>query len=123
MMTKKILIVEDEILSVISLRIVLKRLGYNICAEVSSGEDAILCVEQKRPDLVIMDINLAGKMDGIKTAEHIRSKYDTPILFWTGYADRKLLEKACNIENSICIVKPVNPDQIGHAVKKILTKR
>jgi len=115
--------VEDETISVISLRLVLKRLGYDICAEVPSGEDAILCVAQKRPDLVIMDINLAGKMDGIKTAEHIRFEYDTPILFWTGYTDRKLLEKACNIEHSICIVKPVSPDQIGQAVGKILTKQ
>lgn len=118
---KKILIVEDEFMSVVSLRLVLIRMGYDICAEIASGEDVFFCVEQKKPDLVIMDINLTGKMDGIKTAEQIRSKYDTPILFWTGYTDRKLLGKVEKIENSVCVTKPVTPDKIGQAVKRIMT--
>ena len=62
---KKIMIVEDESISAISLRTKLKSLGYEVCELLSTGDQAVKDVKKEKPDLVIMDIVLAGKMDGI----------------------------------------------------------
>jgi len=119
----KILIVEDETINAISLRMALKRLGYTFCELVSTGEQAVRVAEQENPDLVIMDINLAGEMDGIKAAEIIRSQRDVPIIFLTGYTDEKIIEKVSTFGNTVCIIKPTDPDEVCQAVEKLLTEQ
>jgi len=89
-----IMIVEDEVILAKELRIKLENLGYYVTSIVNSGEKAIESSDQDRPDLILMDINLKSKMDGIEAAEIIHSRLGIPIIFLTAYADEDKLERA-----------------------------
>lgn len=94
-MTKaKILIVEDDGIVALDIENRLKELGYFVSATVSRGREAVKKVEEHQPDLVLMDIVLKGEMDGIETAQIIRSRFDTPVIFLTAYANDQRLERA-----------------------------
>ncbi len=80
-MKKKILIVEDELLIAEDIKKALISHQYDVCAIVTSGEKAIQEVEKLQPDLVIMDIMLAGIMTGVEAAKEIREKHNTAIIF------------------------------------------
>ena len=90
----KIVIVDDEVLIAADLKSRLKELGYMVCGQATNGKQALTLVEQHRPDLVIMDIALQEKMDGIAAAEAIRNTWGIPIIFLTAYADTERLERA-----------------------------
>ena len=85
--TTKILIGDDEALVAMDLEARLKQLGYTICGRAGTAEKALELVEQHLPYLVMMDIVLKGKMDGIDAAEVIRDKWGIPVIFLTAYAD------------------------------------
>mgnify|MGYP001234554718 CR=1 FL=1 len=87
---KKIFITEDEFIVSKNLESKLIALGYNVIGTSVSGELAIEKIRKEQPDLVLMDIMLAGKMDGIETASLIRSEYDIPIIFLTAYSSQKI---------------------------------
>ena len=90
----KIMIVEDEDLVGKELRASLEDLGYAVTSVVKTGEQAFEKAVQDRPNLILMDIQLKGQMDGIKTAELIRSSVDIPAIFLMEYADKEKLERA-----------------------------
>ncbi len=116
-MKKKILIVEDELLIAEDIKKALTLSQYDVCNIVTTGEEAILKVERLRPDLVIMDIMLAGNMTGIEAAKEIRKKYNTAIVFITAYADEKTLDGAMASEPYGYLVKPVRGKDIRATVK------
>ncbi len=82
----KVLIVEDEIIVAKHIEDSLLSLGYTVTGIVSSGEDAIGHAAEFRPDIALMDIMLEGETDGIKAAEIIRKRYNTPVIFLTAYS-------------------------------------
>lgn len=84
----------------------LRKLGYNVVAICSNGEDAIRAAEEHAPDLVLMDIMLKGDMSGIEAAEQIRSRFNMPIIYLTAYADESTLSKAKITEPYGYIIKP-----------------
>ena len=84
----------------------LKKLGYDVPAIVCSGEEAIKKVKENKPDLVLMDINLHGEMDGIETASKIHSFSDIPVIYLTAYSDDKTLERAKITEPFAYMIKP-----------------
>ncbi|MBF0529927.1 MAG: PAS domain S-box protein, partial [Deltaproteobacteria bacterium] len=90
----RILIVEDEALIRAELASCLEKLGYTVCGAASTGERAVQLAETERPDLVMMDIVLQDKMDGIEAAQIIRNKWDIPVVFLTSYVDTDRLERA-----------------------------
>lgn len=90
----RILVVEDEAIVAMDIANTLRNLGHEVTNKVSSGERAIESVRENRPDLILMDIGLKGEMDGIQTAEKVRSQYSIPVIFLTAYADEKTLERA-----------------------------
>ena len=90
----RILIVEDEVITAKDIEISLSELGFDVCAIALSGEDALVRVEQELPDLVLMDIQLKGRMDGTEAARMIRDKYHTPVVFLTAHADPVTFHKA-----------------------------
>ena len=92
--TVQILVVEDEGIVARDIQHRLKHLGYLVPATASSGEEAVQCAAELRPDLVLMDIVLAGEMDGIQAAEEIRVRYDIPVIYLTAYADEITLQRA-----------------------------
>ena len=91
---RRILIVEDQRLIAADLEITLKKLGYVVVGNVSSGEDAISKADQLRPELVLMDVRLHGEMDGIQAAEMIRDRFNVPVVYLTAYADEDTILRA-----------------------------
>ena len=89
-----ILVVEDEALIAANLVQTLTILGYTVHGPVSKGKDAILAVKAQQPDLVLMDIQLNGPMNGIVAAEKIRAIVDIPIIYLTSYTDDLRLKMA-----------------------------
>jgi CheY-like chemotaxis protein len=90
----RILVVEDEAIIGMDIANTLRNIGHEVTDSVPSGERAIKSVKKNRPDIILMDIGLKGEMDGIQTAEQIRSQYSIPVIFLTAYADEKTLERA-----------------------------
>jgi DNA-binding LytR/AlgR family response regulator len=101
-----ILIVEDESIVAKDIQMSLRKLGYNVVAICSNGEDAIRAAKEHSPDLVLMDIMLKGEMSGIEAAEQIRSRFNMPIIYLTAYADESTLSKAKITEPYGYIIKP-----------------
>ncbi len=101
-----ILIVEDELIIAKGIEKRLKALGYAVTDMVSSGEEAVERALETLPELVLMDINLPGGMDGVTAAEKIRSLADIPVIFLTAYTDSDTLERAKISEPFGYIIKP-----------------
>jgi len=104
----RILIVEDEAILAISLENKLDKLGYVVLQPVATGEDAIAAVEDEQPDLVLMDIQLAGDLDGITAAGRINSFSDVPIVYLTGHSDEPLVQRAKLTHPYGYLIKPVS---------------
>jgi len=122
MCVKEILIVEDESLVAESLKTILEDFGYKVPLYVSSGEDAIKKLEKIKPDLILMDIVLEGKLDGIETAKLITKEYDLPVIYLTAHSDEKTIKRAKITEPFGYITKPVDERQLSIAVEIVLYK-
>ncbi|UTB34047.1 MAG: response regulator [Methanobacterium sp. ERen5] len=83
----------------------LEKENYNVLAIVTNGEDAIKFSEENKPDLVIMDIKLEGKLDGVDAAQIIESKLGIPIIYLTSYSDKNTMERVKSTHPSAFIVK------------------
>ena len=84
----QVLLVEDEGIIAMDIKRKLDTLGYTIMGIVSTGEEAMQIVEQQCPDLILMDINLAGEWDGVMTANRIGERFQVPVVFLTAYPDK-----------------------------------
>ena len=104
-MESKILVVEDERITAEDIKSGLEFAGYKVSALVSSGEDAIEKAGKLKPDLVLMDIKLKGKMDGIEAAEQIKYLYNIPVIYLTAYSDEYTVQRAKITEPSGYIIK------------------
>ena len=119
---RKILIVEDEILVAVSLKKTLEFYGYNVPAIAVSGEEAINFVKNYHPDIVLMDITLKGRMDGIEAAEHISNQFDIPIIFITAHSSKDIIEKAKKVKHFGYITKPFNERHLSNVINMALNK-
>ncbi|MBF0516494.1 MAG: response regulator, partial [Nitrospirae bacterium] len=106
MSKKKILIVEDEIIIAKDIQKCVEDLGYVVTGAVPSAREAFLKIEERRPDLVLMDIMLQDGIDGVEAASEIRQKYDIPVIYLTAYADEKMIERAKITEPFGYLLKP-----------------
>ncbi len=122
MKTVTILIVEDESIVAEDIKRSLERFGYNVCGVASTGRTAINIVEEHKPDVVLMDIVLRGKMNGIKTAEDIYKDYDIPVIYLTAYADRKTLDKAKVTSPYGYILKPFEDQELYSTIEMAIYK-
>ena len=94
MSKKRILIVEDEALTVLALQQELAELGYEIAGNASTAADALRVAEDNRADLVLMDIQLDGGISGIAAAAAIRGHLDIPVVFLTAHASAETVGRA-----------------------------
>jgi DNA-binding NarL/FixJ family response regulator len=117
MAAEKILIVEDERILAEDLKEMLLDMGYQVCGISSSGKDAIDQVSKENVEMVLMDIKLEGEMDGIKAAEIIKHRYDTPVIYLTALSDDTVLAQAKATEPFGYIVKPYRASEIRPAVE------
>jgi DNA-binding response OmpR family regulator len=105
-MSADILIVEDEGLIALDLKMELERAGFTVAMIADNAAEALLSVERLRPNLVLMDIRLRGAQDGIETADLIRRKFRIPVMFVTAFADRETIFRARITGPFDFIVKP-----------------
>ncbi len=117
----KILIVEDEHLVALDIELRLERMGH-VPVVVYSGEDAIETAAETKFDLVLMDIKLKGLLDGIDTAQRLRSSYDLPIIYLTAYADNQTLDRARTTEPYGYVLKPFQERELKAAIEMALQK-
>jgi len=122
MSKKKILIIEDDHVIGMEIRDRLETLGYNVLTRLSYGEDAIEQAGDLRPDLILMDIQLAGEIDGIQAAEEIRELYDIPVIYLTAYADDNTLERAKITEPFGYVLKPFEERELVSTIEMALYK-
>ncbi len=120
MLHKSILIVEDESIIAEDMSDSLISLGYRVTDIVYSGEEAILSVAESRPDLVLMDVNLQGEIDGITAAEEIRSRFQIPVVYLTAYADEKTLRRVNATKPFGYIVKPFEEKNLHTTIQLAL---
>jgi len=117
-----IMVVEDEGVVSIDIRNMLQKAGYSIAAVAYKGEEAVKKAKQSSPDLILMDIGLKGKMDGIETAKRIRDHLDIPVVFLTGFADDTTMAKAKEVDPSGFIIKPINEAELNKTLEDTLKK-
>jgi len=91
---KRILIIEDEQITAQLIRKMLENLDYSIAGIIASGEEALAVVGTIKPDLIIMDITLAGKIDGIDLAAYINKNFRIPIVYLTANTNFEIIQRA-----------------------------
>jgi CheY-like chemotaxis protein len=116
---KKILIVEDEILSALSLKATLEDWGYELCEPVVSGEEAIKTALHERPDIILMDVKIKGEIDGVEAAREISSRFDTSIIFMSGYT-QDLLRQTVDASAAAFLSKPLDSCQLEKKLESII---
>lgn len=115
-MSKNVLIVEDDmVIAMINSRMV-EKLGHSVCDSVSNGCDAISSVKLKNPDIILMDINLEGDIDGIEAMIQIREVSESPVIFISANSDQKTFDRAKLISKSEFLIKPVDLIQLQAAI-------
>lgn len=118
----KILVVEDENIVAIDIEKKLKRFGFSVVGKCRSATQAIEAARKKKPDLILMDVKLAGTMDGIRAAEKIREHQNLPIVYLTAYADQKTLERIKVTEPFGYIIKPFEDQELFKTIDMALYK-
>jgi DNA-binding NarL/FixJ family response regulator len=121
-MSTKILLVEDYIIQSMGLGNLLEFWGYEMCEQVTSGEEAIIKAEQEKPDIVLMDINLDGDVNGIDAARQIMSCFGIPVIFTTSYSDDKTMEIAEAAQPAGYFVKPLDLYKLRSVIDNIMKK-
>ena len=119
----QILVVEDESIVAKDIQNTLTNLGYSVPAIASSGKEAIQKVGKFQPDLVLMDIVLKGSMDGVETADEIRTKFDIPVVYLTAYADDATLQRAKITEPYGYLIKPFQERELHSTIEMALYKQ
>lgn len=119
----RILVVDDEAVIITQMEELLVSLGYDVVAKASSGDDAVRLAGELRPDAVLMDIVMPGKLDGIAACGEIQSKYDIPVILLTAYGDDKHVARAKTVRPYGYILKPSPNDQIKATLEIVLEKK
>jgi PAS domain S-box-containing protein len=118
----RILIAEDEGVVAHDLQLQLEELGYELVADTVSGEQAIQLAGELRPDLVLMDVHLAGAVDGVAAALAIREQFALPVVFLTAFAGDTTLERAKVAEPFGYLIKPIDERELRAVIEMALYK-
>lgn len=117
-----VLIVENDHLQSASLKQQLEQLDYRVSDSVTTGKDALLSVQDQKPDIVFMDIDLDGPMDGIETANRIQELYEIPIVYLSQFDDVRTYRNATRKIRAQYVPKPASPISILNALDTLLTE-
>jgi 1,2-diacylglycerol 3-beta-glucosyltransferase len=116
-MRRRVLIVEDEIISAMSMEIAIRGWGSQVVGIVTNGEDAIRTAEAEKPDVVLMDICLRGAIDGIGAAREIIGRLKIPVIFMTGYDDEDTIRAARELKPLAFLAKPFEPTRLAEVLE------
>lgn len=109
-MIYSVLITEDDPVTALMEQQIVKKLGYHIAGNAIDAKNAFELVESEKPDVVLMDINLPGEIDGITAADHIATQYGIPVIYVTGHADDETMRRAVESSSFGYIIKPLKPE-------------
>jgi len=118
----RLLIVEDEEIVAFDIETTLQTLGYDVVGIVTTGEEAIATATHTKPDLVLMDIRLPGKLDGVKAAEEISQRLNIPVVYLTAHADKSTLKRAKITAPFGYILKPFQEDELETTIEIALSR-
>ncbi len=122
MKKEHILIVEDEWIVANDIKVCLKRLGYEVAGIAISGVEALKKAEKLKPDLVLMDIVLEGRVNGIDAAAKLRSRFNIPVVYLTAYSDIITVDRAKKTEPYGYILKPFDDRDLHSTIEMALYK-
>lgn len=117
-----VLIIEDEALIASYIQEVLEESGFAVAGIASTGVEALSLAAANMPDLALVDIKLAGPMDGIEVARLMRSRFNVRSIFLTGIADTDTLERAQTAAPVGFLEKPFRPSQVFNALERALAR-
>jgi signal transduction histidine kinase/CheY-like chemotaxis protein len=118
----RIFVVEDEVIVAEVLKMNLERSGYEIAGHEIYGEVVVESVARSKPDLILMDIRLKGKMDGIAAAIQVRERFDIPIIYLTAYGDAETLQRAKQTAPFGYLIKPFEIETLRSTIETALNK-
>ncbi len=116
----RIFVVEDEALIAMELESRLESMGYEVVGTVARGEDAVEAVPAAAPDLVLMDIRLAGEMSGVDTASALSELVDVPVVFLSAFSDESLVRGALEVRPFGYLVKPFEERELHLTIQAAL---
>jgi diguanylate cyclase (GGDEF)-like protein/PAS domain S-box-containing protein len=119
---ERILIVEDEKIIGLDLKRRLESFGFTVMGLIPEGEDAITLAQKEKPDIILMDIMLKGKLDGIEAAKKIHETSGIPVVFLTSYSDSETLQRAKEAEPFGYILKPFKERELLSTLEIALYK-
>lgn len=122
-MAARILIVEDEYIIAADLEMKLVRMGYQVVGSATAGEEAIRLAELHRPDVILMDIQLQGGMNGKEAAETIRARNDIPIIFITAFAGMLPHTLEGEAHPEIALSKPFSAIELKECLTAVLVQK
>jgi DNA-binding LytR/AlgR family response regulator len=117
-----ILIVEDDLIIAANISLQLSKLGYEVAAIIPKGEEALRFLEENKPDLILLDINLRGATDGIAVAQAVKAQTDTPIIFLTSNTDEATFERAKTTRPHAFISKPFKKLDLQRAIELAISR-
>ena len=109
---RKVLVVEDEALIAMDLACSIEALGYRVLGPASNGEEAQRIAARENPDLLLMDVTIQGKADGIDTARAITSSRPAKVVFLTANTDAETRERAASLQPQAFLSKPCSTRQM-----------
>lgn len=118
----KILIVEDEMIIAAKISMQLTGLGYEVTGILPKGEDALAHIAGNKPDIILLDIHLKGKMDGIETAGQIPQKYNIAVIYLTANSDDASFNRAKSTRPAAFIAKPYKQLDLQRAIELAITR-
>ncbi len=119
---QRIVIADDEIIIASQIEECLRSNGYDVVGIAPSGEDAVEMALDLKPDLMLMDIVMPGKLDGISAAAKINDALHLPVIFLTAYADEEMIQRAKPIGPYAYVLKPLQERQLLAAIEIALHK-
>ena len=118
----KLLIVEDDMIIGAKISMQLTLLGYEVTGIIPRGEEAIMHIEENQPDIVLLDINLKGVLDGIETAQAIQKIADLPIIYVTANTDEATFNRAKETRPYAFISKPIKNIDLQRAIELTISR-
>lgn len=118
----KILVAEDEFIIAKALEESLTEMGYDVVDAVATGEQAVEVAVRLKPDVVLMDIQLKGSMDGIQAAQRIQNALGIPVVYLTAHSDPDTLKRVIHSKSYGYLTKPITEEELKDAIDKAVSR-
>ena len=118
----RVMIIEDDAIIALGLKQQLSDLGFSVLSMVSNGKEALELIALVEPDLVFIDVNLPGEIDGIETARTIHRLYNIPLIICSGYESDEIIDKTRNCGNCGYLFKPYCDHEVENEINHVFSR-